>query len=79
MRCYSCSGFGNKSQDRWNTWKQSMGSFSYNSTRKANKYEGTNDERKNSKKKVWMKSTDQLHIGETDQVRENDIHMASQS
>ena len=63
MRCDSCNGFGHKAQDCWNTWKQSMGSLSYSSTRKANKDEGTNAERTNAKKQVWMKKTEQLHIG----------------
>jgi hypothetical protein len=34
MRCYNCSGFGHKSQDRWNTRRQPMKSASYNMTRR---------------------------------------------
>ena len=55
-----------------------MGSFSYKSTRKTNKDEGTNVERTNAKKNVWMKKTEQLQIREVVQSREDGFHMASQ-
>ena len=44
-----------------------MRRFSYNSSRKASTYEGTNVERTNEKKKIWMKKTEQIHIGEVEQ------------
>jgi hypothetical protein len=34
MRCYSCSGFGHKSQDFWNTRRNSMMRTSYSMTRR---------------------------------------------
>ena len=40
--------------------------FLYSSSRKASTYEGTNVERTNAKKKVWMKKTEKLQIGEVD-------------
>ena len=52
--------------------------FLYNSSRKSNTDEGTNTERKNAKKQVWMRKTEQLQIGEVDQSREDGCHMASQ-
>ena len=52
-----------------------MKSFLYNSSRKASTDEGTNDERKNAKKQVWMKKTEKLHIGEVDQCREDGYHV----
>ena len=39
---------------------------------------GTNAERTDVKKQVWMKNTKQLQIGEVDQSREDGFHMASQ-
>jgi hypothetical protein len=32
MRCYSCSGFGHKSQDFWNTRRKTMMRTSYSMT-----------------------------------------------
>ena len=56
-----------------------MRSFSYKSSRKSSTDEGINAERTNAKKQVWMKKTEQLHIEEVDQFRENGCHMASQA
>ena len=56
-----------------------MRSFSYRSSKKANKDEGTDGEKTNAKKQVWMKKTEQLQRREVDQCRENDCHMASQA
>ena len=78
LRCYGCSGFGNKGQDSWSTWKQSMKIFSYGSSRKSNKDEGANAKRENSKKQVWMKKIEQLQIGEVDQRMKDGFHMARQ-
>jgi hypothetical protein len=36
MRCYSCSGFGHKSQDCWNTRRRFMMRTSYSMTRRRN-------------------------------------------
>jgi hypothetical protein len=36
MRCYSCGGFGQKSQNCWNSRRQSMRNASYNTTRRVN-------------------------------------------
>jgi len=36
MRCYTCSGFGHKSQDCWNTRRNSMMMISYSMTRRGN-------------------------------------------
>ena len=52
-----------------------MRSFLYNSSRKSNTHEGTNVERTNAKKQVWMKKTEKLHIGEVDQSREDGYHV----
>ena len=65
MKYYSCGGFGHKAQD-CSTQKQPLRSFLYNSLRKANTDEGTNVERTDAKKQVWMKKTEQLQIGEVD-------------
>ena len=78
MRCYSCSRLRHKAQDCWSTRKQPLRSFPYNSSGKANTDEGTNAERTDAKKQVWMKKTEQLQIGEVDQSREDGCHMASQ-
>ena len=78
MRCYSCSGLGHKAHDCWITQKQLLRSFLYSSLREANTYEGTNVERIDAKKKVWMKKTEQLQIGEIDQSRKDGCHMESQ-
>ena len=40
--------------------------------------EGTNAERTDAKKQVWMKKTEQIQIGEINQSREDGCHMASQ-
>ena len=58
MRCYSCSGLGHKAQDCWSTQKQPMRRISYSSSRKASTDEGTNVERTDAKKQVWMKKTE---------------------
>ena len=79
MRCYSCSGFGHKAQDCWSTWKQPLRSFPYNSSGKSSTDEWTNVERTDVKKQVWMKKTEKLQIGETDQCKEDCCHMASQA
>ena len=58
MRCYSYSGLGHKAQDCWSTQKQSLKSYLDNSSRKANTNEGTNAQRTNAKKQVWMRKTE---------------------
>ena len=58
MRCYSCSGLGHKAQDCWSTRKQPLRSFPYSSSRKASTNEGTNAQRTDAKKKVWMRKTE---------------------
>jgi hypothetical protein len=37
MRCYSCSGFGHKSQECWNTRRKSMMRTSHSIARRRNK------------------------------------------
>ena len=77
MRCYNCSGLGHKAQDCWSTQKKYLRSYLDNSSRKASTNEGTNAQRKDSKKQVWMRKTEQLQIGEDDQSREDGCHMES--
>jgi hypothetical protein len=56
MRCYSCGGFGYKSQDYWKSRRQSMRNASYNTKRRVNETWKTNeveiieDQRKKVKK-----------------------------
>ena len=78
MRCYSCSGLGHKAQDCWSTRKQSLRIYLDNSSRKASTNKGTNAQRTDAKKQVWMRKTEQLQIGEVNQSREDGCHMASQ-
>ena len=66
MRCYSCSGLGNKGQDCWSTWKQPLRIFLYISSIKANPDEGINVEIEDPKKQVWMNMRKKVHIGEVD-------------
>ena len=62
MRCYNRSGLGHKAQDCWSTRKQPLRNFLYSSSRKASTDEGTNAERTNAKKQVWMKKASP-HLG----------------
>ena len=55
MRCYSCSGLGHKAQDCWSIRKQSLRSYLDNSSRKASTNEGTNSQRTDAKKQVWIR------------------------
>ena len=56
-----------------------MRSFLYISSRKASTDKGTDGERTNAKKQVWMKKTEQLQIGAVDQCKEYGFHMASEA
>ena len=78
MRCYSCSGLGHKAQDCWSTWKQPLIIFLYRSSRKSSIDEGTNDERIDPKKQVWVKKAEQLQLGEVDQSWKDGCHMEIQ-
>ena len=78
VRCWSCNKLGHKAQDCWSTRKQSLRSYLNNSSRKASTNEGTNAQRTDVKKQVWMRKIEQLQIGEADQSREDRCHMASQ-
>ena len=76
MRCYSCSGFGHKAQDCYNSRRQQMRNAPYSSTRnfheswkendvKRKKFKKTNVEDKGHSQ-TWMKKTEQLNIDEVD-------------
>ena len=56
-----------------------MRRLTYISTKKTIKdNEGTDAQRTDAKKQVWMRKTEQSQIGEADQSREDGCHMASQ-
>ena len=56
-----------------------MRRLTYSSAKKTSKdNEGTDAQRTDAKKQVWMRKTEQLQIGEVDQSREDGCHMASQ-
>ena len=56
-----------------------MRRLTYSSAKKTSKdYEGTDAQRIDAKKQVWMRKTEQLQIGEADQSREDGCPMASQ-
>ena len=56
-----------------------MRRLTYRSAKKTSKdYEGTDSQRTDDKKQVWIRKTEQLQLGEADQNREDGCHMASQ-
>jgi hypothetical protein len=69
MRCYSCSGFGHKSQECWNTRRNSMMRNSNsmdrrrNEVRKGDIFEKMDTESSSSEEKghlqMWVKKTEQ--------------------
>jgi hypothetical protein len=69
MRCYRCSGFGHKSQDCWNTRRNSMMRTSYSMTRRRHEvrkediFENMEAQSSSSKKlghiQKWVKKTKQ--------------------
>jgi hypothetical protein len=69
MRCYSCSGFGHKSQECWNTRRKSMMRTSYsmarrrNEVRKGDIFEKMDTRSSSSEEKgylqKWVKKTEQ--------------------
>ena len=73
MRCYSYSVLGHKAQYFWSTRKQSLRRYLDNSSRKASTNEGTNAQRTDAMKQVWMRKTKQV-----DQSREDGFHTTIQ-
>jgi hypothetical protein len=69
MRCYSCSGFGHKSQECWNTRRNSMMRNSHrmarirNEVRNGDIFENMDTQRSSSEDKghlqKWVKKTEQ--------------------
>jgi hypothetical protein len=69
MRCYSCSGFGHKSQECWNTRRKSMMRTSHsmarrrNEVRKGDIFEKMDTQSSSSEEKghlqKWVKKTEQ--------------------
>jgi hypothetical protein len=69
MRCYSCSGFGHKSQECWNTRRKSMMQTSHimarrrNEVRKGDIFENMDTQSSSSEEKghlqKWVKKTEQ--------------------
>ena len=58
--------------------RQFMKRLTYNSTRKANEKDGTNDEKTEDKKKVWINKNVLLNLNEDQYTIGNDgCHMAS--
>jgi len=56
-----------------------MRRLTYSSARKTSKdNEGTDAQKTDAKKQVWMRKTEQLQIRDSDQSREDGCHMASQ-
>ena len=49
-----------------------------NSSRKVSTTKGTNAQRTDVKKQVWMRKIEQVQIGEAYQSREDGFHMARQ-
>ena len=75
VRCWSCNKFGHKAQNCWNDMRR----LTYSSAKKTSKdNEGTDAQRTDDKKHVWMRKTEQLQKGEAYQSREDGCHMASQ-
>ena len=74
VRCWSCNKFGHKAQNCSNDMRR----LTYSSAKKTHKNNGENNEKMGAKKQVWMRKTEQLHIGEADQSREDGCHMVSQ-
>jgi hypothetical protein len=74
MRCYSCSGFGHKSQECWNTRRNSMMRTSHsmarrrNEVRKGDIFENMDTQSSSSEEKghlqKWVKMTEQLDQNE---------------
>jgi hypothetical protein len=63
MRCYSCSGFGHKSQDCWNSRRQSMRNVSYYMERREHEaWKKDNVERMEAQKKV-LRNQDTFRSG----------------
>ena len=75
MRCYSCSGFGHKSQQCWNTRRKSMMRTSHSMARRRNEvrkgyiFEKMDAHSSSSKEKghlqKWLKKTEQLDQNES--------------
>ena len=89
MRCYSCSGFGHKAQDFYNSRRKQTKNAPYRSTRNFHESWKENDvERMKSKRtgvedkghsQTWMKKTEQLNIDEVDDCdldTEEECHVA---
>ena len=56
-----------------------MRRLTYSSAKKTSKdNEGTDVQRTDAKKQVWIRKTEQLQLGEDDQNRKDGCHMASQ-
>jgi hypothetical protein len=74
MRCYSCSGFGHKSQECWNTRRKSMLRTSHSMARRRNEvrkrdiFENMDTQSSSSEEKghlqKWVKKTEQLDHNE---------------
>ena len=89
MRCNSCSGFGHKAQDCYNSRRQQMKNALYSSTRNFHESWKENDvERMRCKRtgvedkghsQTWMKRTEQLNTDEAndyDLDTEEEYHVA---